>query len=280
MGRFSAFSAILTSKSAPKTLEIILVVVIALILARLCITLFAPLPLPQGDVVASAPSAAPVVAAAAKSPFPAVAVEFEPVEEEPSEAVAETTLDLTLTGASTWEEGSATIRTPDGQQKRFAVGDRIVSGVTLAAVYPNQVIIERNGLRESLRFESKVTADELPDSVQEPIRSDDAPAPGGDVSKADLGNLASVLRLSPGMNANGELVIELYAAQDRSSFSALGLEEGDLLVSVNGAPAPTNPAALSAVLSEIQQADVAAIVVERNGQRVPLRISLPDLFGE
>lgn len=284
IGRFSVLQTVIGSKSAPRVVEIVLAILIAIVLAKLFISLFAPLPLPKGEVVASVPSAAPAAAVIVKSPFPAVAVELAPVIE-PTEDVAETSLDLTLKGATVWpsqEGASATIRTPDGQQKRFGIGDTIVPGVTLEAVYADQAIINSNGVRESLRFESKMTVDTLVDEPQEPIRPHgrrDPDAPPTSVTSESIGRLSSVLRVAPGMNSSGELVVELYAARDRSSFSALGFEDGDRLVSINGAPAPTNPVALSDALNRIQQEENVAVVVERNGEDIPLRISLPDLFG-
>lgn len=285
MTRVSAAAA-LKSKSAPKAVEIVLVLIIAFLLARLFLTLLAPLPLPQGDVIASAPSAASAGPTNVKSPFPVAAAPAFEQAPPPSEEVAETTLDLTLTGVIIWpnpESASATIRTPDGRQSRFAIGDVIVPGVTLEAVYADQAIIDSRGVRESLRFESKVTVDQLVDQPQDVVRphgSRDPNAPPAAVTAESIGRLASVLRVAPGLSANGELVVELYAASDRSTFSAIGLEDGDRLVSINGSPAPSDPAALSAALNQMQRAENVALVVERDGENVPLRVSLPDLFGD
>ncbi len=287
LARAEGLGAALKSRSAPRAVEIALVLAIAVILARLVITLFAPLPLPQGEVVASAPAAAGAGQAAVKSPFPvAAAPEIAAAAPPASEEVAETTLDLTLTGVTIWpspESASAAIRTPDGRQKRFSIGDEIVPGVTLEAVYADQAIIDTNGVRESLRFESKLNPDQLSDLPQEPIRPHgrrDPDAPPAAVTGESIGQLASVLRVAPGMNAEGDLVVELYAARDRSAFSALGLEDGDRLVSIDGSPAPSNPAALIEALNRMQRAERASIVVERNGETVPLQVSLPDLFGD
>lgn len=286
MMRAGAVGAVLKSRSAPKAVEIVLVLVIAVILARLFLAFFAPLPLPKGDVIASAPSSAPAGPANVKSPFPAAAAPVFEAAPPPTEEVAETTLDLTLTGVIIWpnpESASASIRTPDGRQKRFAIGDMIVPGVTLEAVYADQAIIDSNGVRESLRFESKVTVDQLIDQPQEAARPHgrrDPNAPPAAVTAESIGRLASVLRVAPGLNADGQLVVELYAASDRAAFAAIGLEDGDRLVSINGSPAPADPAALSAALNEMQRAENVSFVVERNGEDIPLRVSLPDLFGD
>ena len=299
VARLAALGGALKSKSAPKAVEIALVFIIAVILARIILALAAPLPLPQGNVQASAPSSASAGPGAVKSPFPAAAAPEIAAANGPSaEEVAETTLDLTLTGVMIWpnpESASATILTPEGRQQRFAIGDVIVPGVTLEAVYADQAIIDSSGVRESLRFESKLTADQLSDPPSAPqglqerpepqtAAAPEAKTPGtvtpGTMTAESIGRLASVLRVAPGMNAQGELVMELYAARDRTAFSALGLEDGDRLVAVNGAPAPTDPAALTATLNQLQRADQASIVVERNGEDVRLQLSLPDLLGD
>ena len=271
----SADPAKLSSGHAPRLAEILLVLVLAVCLARIAISIAAPLPLPQGQAVAAAPAAAGDASVTAKSPFPSTVIADEPVETAPS--VAETTLDLTLTGI--WadiENGSATIRTPDGKQSRFAVGDTIVSGVILDAVFPDQAIISRDGVRESLRFESKAMIEQAPQTIRPHGRR--APdAPPTSVTSVALGELSSILRLAPSLNREGQLVIEVYASRNRAAFAALGLQDGDRIMSIDGAATPTDPAALTAAMNRMQRQGSANLVIERNGEAVPLAISLADL---
>jgi general secretion pathway protein C len=50
--------------------------------------------------------------------------------------------------------GSAILATGDGQQKVYAVGDTIADGVTLAAIAPDHVVLDRAGTREALWIDS------------------------------------------------------------------------------------------------------------------------------
>ena len=263
----------LSSGAAPRIAEAVLVILFGFFLARIALSIFAPLPLPAGQAIAAAPQTGQpsVGALSVKSPFPVTVLEAQPVETAP--VVAETTLDLTLTGV--WagaDGGSATIRTPDGKQSRFAVGDVIVPGVRLEAVFADQVTIGREGVRESLRFESKAA----PLAAAPPPRPAAAQRPAS-LAAASLGALSSILRVAPSIDRDGNMAVEIYATRNRDAFAALGLRDGDRLVSIDGAPTPTDPATLSAVLAQIQRNGLTDIVVERNGERLPLELSLDDL---
>ena len=239
-------------------------------LALIFLSFFAPLSLPENNIIAAAPATQQNGALIVKSPFPATTLAATPISETP--VVAETTLDLTLTGVWTNPDGgSATIRIPDGSKKRFAVGDMVVQGVSLAAVYGDHVTLDRGGVREALRFESKIkletqTAPQRPPNLQ-----------SSDLTPAVTGRLASVLRLAPAMDANGNFALEIYASRDRRTFASLGLKDGDRLISINGTPAPSNPAALGNLLRELQQSNAARITVERDGKEKPIVFSTDKL---
>ena len=242
--------------AAPRIAEFAFAALVAFLLARLAIALFAPLPTPQGDALAAASSGAPKQQAAVsgRNPFPQVAVAAAPAETAPD--VAETSLDLTLTGVWPGENGSAIIRKPDGTQARFAIGDTIVSGVTLAAVYADQVLIEQNGVREALRFETKI-------SPQRSTAPAAPPAPSG-VSPANAATNA------------GAPAIAVYGGVDRRAFDRAGLRDGDILKSVNGAPPPLTPNELAGLLTQISRVGSATIVVERDGAAKQVTLALQE----
>ncbi|MEQ8748933.1 MAG: PDZ domain-containing protein, partial [Amphiplicatus sp.] len=58
------------------------------------------------------------------------------------------------------------------------------------------------------------------------------------------------------------------------AFEALGLREGDILVSVNGAPAPTGLDGVSQLLSTLAGAESVMIAVDRDGAPTSVEISL------
>lgn len=263
--------------------EIGLVLVFGVLLALIALKLLAPLPLPQGDRAAGLAAPAQSGPLVVKNPFPTA--EIAPIFEEAAPTVADTTLDLTLTGV--WVEaagGSATIKTPDGKQGRYAVGDEIVNGVRLDAVYADQVIINRSGVRESLRFESKTAGAGSPSTLgarrpaaqAQPSAAQGAPLRGGptSVTSSLSGKISEFMRLAPATDSDGNLVIDIYAARDRQTFNAYGLKDGDRLVSVNGLPPPTNPAALRAAMNALQRDSQAVFIVRRDGQEIPVTLRL------
>ncbi|MAW81198.1 MAG: hypothetical protein CMI63_13245 [Parvularcula sp.] len=260
----------------PRIVEWALIAVIAFLLARTAIAFFAPLPVPAGDQLAALPAtksggATPLEG---RNPFPAAVVDAAPVETGPD--LAETALDLTLTGV--WpgdDNSSAIIQRPDGRQKRFAVGDEIVSGVRLVAVYSDQVVIEQNGVRESLRFESKITAPRAIQNTNRPATENarDA-APENKIENAPAGSdLSGAFRLAPGVDPAGKPAILLYAGRDRATFEATGLRDGDVLRLVNGSAPPNEPNELAAMMSQFMKSGAATIVIERNGAMQKIELS-------
>jgi len=272
------------SRGAPRrVLEAVLVILLGVLLLRLLWLLFAPLPLPaplptDGALAVNAPPGDARARVGAKSPFPAAPVELTqaaPVIEE----VVETTLDLTLTGVWTGSPGgSAVIRTPDGKQARFEIGDEIVSGVTLNEIHADRIIISRAGLREVLRFETKLSGQRAASAPRQRQTSDlrqiNTQLPAS-ARPAAAGGLASILRVSPATDENGKRTFELYASRNRQVFAALGLRDGDRLVSINGSSLPSNPAALSSVLGNLQRQSSASLIIRRDGEEIPISLKLP-----
>ncbi|MEX0645806.1 MAG: type II secretion system protein N, partial [Parvularculaceae bacterium] len=181
---------------------------------------------------------------------------------------AETTLDLTLHGA--WadpEGGSAIIKTPDGKQKRFSVGETICCGATLERVYGDQVTILRGGVREALRLPRNIPqAGAAPASAAVEVAPEAAPTVAG---------LTDVVQIEVDKGASGSIRLRLYSGADDALFEGLGLRNGDSLVSINGEAAPTDLNGFAALMERLTSVTSASVIVEREGVRMPLEISLP-----
>lgn len=256
-----------TAAWMPRAAEIFLVAIIGLMLAQTAIAFVAPLPAPQGDAYAalSTPKAGQAQLDV-KNPFPKADVVAEPVDAAPD--IAETALDLTLTGVWPDEgEGSAIIRKPDGKERRFAVGDSIVDDVTLVAVYSDQVIIAQNGVREALRFEKKAVT-----PVAVPAQTRPAPTDTAKLDNAPAGG--NPFRLAPAVDKQGAPAVAIYAGADRAAFTRAGFRDGDIVRMINGAPTPTDPGQLLGLFNRIKAAGSANLVVERDGENVPITLSL------
>ncbi|WP_425408598.1 type II secretion system protein N [Hyphococcus sp.] len=259
---------------APRIAEGLLAIGLGALIALGFVKLLAPLPTPQGDPLAAATplnhaqQREPLVV---KSPFPKTETVAAP---ETAPEVEETALDLTLTGV--WpgdDRASAIIRKPDGKQDTFAIGDTIVSGVTLAAVYTDQVIIQQNGVRESLRFESKPR---VPSRVSAQNAQQPAPSqgPANPISNASL---QSLFQIRPVQADDGGIEIAIFAGSDAGKFRQTGLHDGDILRSINGAPPPMDPQALTQLFNQLERSGEAVLVVERENESQTISVSLNEL---
>lgn len=252
---------------APVIASYILAACLALIVGRIFWLIAAPLPTPYVDadlpLVGTESPAEPV---SVKAPFREQNIAA--VETEVVRAVEETSLNLKLKGV--WAEQtqpSAIILLPDGKERRFEPGDEILPGVALEAVRSDHIAIRRNGVTEALYFENKLAV-----SGARPLTGNANRSLARDATNEMV--VSDFLRLAPGRDANGQLVIELYAARDRSTFQAFGLKDGDQLIAVNGALAPTSPDALASVIDALQRSSSAALVVKRGETEVPITIPL------
>ncbi|WP_395072724.1 type II secretion system protein N [Hyphococcus sp.] len=256
---------------APRLAELLLVAFIAYLLALATWAFFAPLPVPKGDRLAALPAAqSNQTQLNARNPFPKAAIDAAPIEAGPE--LAETALDLTLTGV--WpgaEGGSAIIRRPDGKERRFETGEEIVSGVKLIAVYGDQVVIEQNGVRESLRFETKAQVERR---VVAPKESAPAVTPPK-ISNNGLADMEAgdAFRLAPARNSAGNLSLAVYAGSNRALFERTGLRDGDIIVSINGSAAPASPGEILALIGGSAQPGKINLVVERDGEKQTIALS-------
>ncbi|MEC9342010.1 MAG: type II secretion system protein N [Pseudomonadota bacterium] len=83
----------------------------------------------------------------------------------PDEAPPPTRLNLRLLGilgGPAGHGGSAIVRTEDGLEQSYSVGQRIAEGVTLERVYQDRAIISRRGARESLLLPTATLTDAAP----------------------------------------------------------------------------------------------------------------------
>src|SRR5262245_4080440 len=198
---------------------------------------------------------------------------------DPSDAPA-TAANLTLTGtlAGREPENGWAIIGANGQSARvYATGASLPGGSKLFAVYPDRVILDRNGSRESLLLPRLAGAGP---AYTPRVASRNAAAPAGDGSLAD--NVRQILAQNPA--AGGELLrpqpvfaggslrgYRVYPGRNRAQFAQLGLQPGDLVLAVNGA-ALDDPNRGLETLRGIGQGGAVTLTVDRGGQQQQLTI--------
>lgn len=212
-------------------------------------------------------------------------------------AAPDTQLNLRLLGilAGTPEQrgsGFAVIAEGNRPERLFGIGDPIGNaGATVQAIYPDRVILNRNGRLETLRFPRT-------DSRRAPAqaRASDSAAPIPAAPETIEGETAGVapepiLRRSQWLDNPESLMravqvrpvlrdgqlhgLMVRPNQSGREFQQAGLEPGDILTSVNGVPVSAIQAP-EMLFAELGTATQIQLTVERSGQTRALTVRLLD----
>ena len=262
----------------PEVVNIVLVILIALSLARL---FWLAWPAGENDLMpatttradaAEKDSAVDVDTIASAHLFGEQAIKDRDAEQREIINAPETRLNLALTGIVSEANGNrsrALIKSGRNDQDSYAVGGDIGNGVKLHAIYANRVILDRSGRYETLTLESVKQARNLTGVQRTQAVSSDLADDLGEVREKILANPANAsryIRLQP-ERQNGNLVgYRIYPGADRGLFEKAGLKPGELVTAVNGQPLD-NPAASLKLLSNLASASSASVTLERDGQQ-------------
>ena len=162
--------------------------------------------------------------------------------------------------------GSAIIGTPDGQQRSFAVGEEIMPGVTLTAVGYDNVTVSRGGTAEQLFLDQSTPATVVAPAVPPPaVAPPPLPVPTVTVNpmQTETGN---EIQVQPRIEAGRVTGVTVQG----SALSAVGLQPGDVVTSVNGQRI-TSAEQARGIAARLRGGE-ANIEVERGGRTVSLRV--------
>jgi general secretion pathway protein C len=198
---------------------------------------------------------------------------------DPSMAPA-TSANLSLTGTLAGpepEHGWAIIGASGQSARVYATGTSLPGGAKLYAVYPDRVILDRNGSRESLMLPRLSMGAGAP---MQRMANDRPMGSGADATLADSVRQllaqnpqagSDLLRPQP-VFAGGTLRgYRVYPGRNRAQFAGLGLQPGDLVMAVNGA-ALDDPNRGLEILRGVGQGGAVTLTVERGGQQQQIAI--------
>jgi general secretion pathway protein C len=222
-----------------------------------------------------------------------------PLPAEPVHVVEKIDLHLDLIGVSMASAGKppfAIISDHIGQQNVYSLGEMIENAGKLVEVDPDKVYIDHGGKKVALYLPKN----EMPgpvegvEPVQPPVVDDgsdataDSDAEPYDPNVEDLGdnrykipkdtldhsigNLAQTLteiRAIPNIQNGKSNGFALSEIEPGSVFDEMGLEEGDILHSINGQPM-TDPAMAMQMMSQLRNASQISIQVLRDGHPTTL----------
>ncbi len=281
-----------------RCLNAVLLLIVAWLAAGLFWLLFSPAPgLPLAAPAQAGARATPVDTSALAALFGA-----------PNTAMQPSTLSLKLRGVIAHANPAAAVFEQAGQPAlAVRVGEEVESGVQLVDVGFDHVIVDNRGRRERIELDAKpaATGVELasaPADAQRPApasnaaerRADANSEPGVRMGRPDRGlrgpttggrsgdeRVLNRQTLVEGMqtlnvadwarglaDAPGGIVVENAAAQPLAG--PLGLQSGDVISSVNGAPMQ-RAGDISALYAAFSQSSQVQVSVIRNGTPVQLR---------
>lgn len=155
------------------------------------------------------------------------------------DSIPVSSLNLVLNGIiSAGNDSHALISVDGGEQAPFAVGDEVTTGVTLAEIYDDRVIISRGGKKESLLMYEETGGSSMT-GLPSPITGPAVVPMGKDRFDLSRSQLQNQLR-RPDVLAQARIVpyggggFMVRSINGNSIFSRAGLKRGDVIKSING----------------------------------------------
>jgi general secretion pathway protein C len=208
-------------------------------------------------------------------------------QEEPAVQAAveapDTSLKLTLRGVLASDdpnEARAIVGDPRGQEEHYAVGDPLPGNAKLTEIYPDRIILERNGRYETLRLPRDLTPGQasVPDRPQVQI--------GGETNRAAAFNryrnevrqnpssFLNYVRATPARQDGKFIGFRLQAGRERGALKELGLQPGDIVTSINGVQIDS-PAKGMQAMQALGEGSNVNVTLLRGGQETSLNMVLP-----
>lgn len=166
-------------------------------------------------------------------------------------------------------EGTAQIGA-DGVPQTIAAGGMLENGTILKEIHTDYVLLERDGAQTELYVDgvarNPAVAAKKPDNDSLLMLEQSAqtlPTPPQPPTYTDM------VRAAPHYNENAIVGFDVYPGTDRSVFGQLGLQPGDLLMSVDGVTL-SSVAALDTVMKDLKEGRAVTATIRRGGQEITL----------
>ncbi|MEA2078505.1 MAG: type II secretion system protein GspC [Pseudomonadota bacterium] len=214
-----------------------------------------------------------------------VAGEEKPVEKKLVDA-PETRLKLTLRGVFASEEstgGRAIVGDPKGKEETYAVGDPLPGGARLSEIYPDRIILERNGRFETLRLPKQRALSSSDDTGnRSPIRPGSASSSAKVAAfqkyrkeiKRNPASFMNYVQAAPYREKGKFVGFKLQPGRQPDAFNALGLQSGDIVTAINGVQIDSPSSGMKAMRA-LGDGDTVNVMLLRGGQETSLSLLLP-----
>lgn len=157
-------------------------------------------------------------------------------------------------------EGFAQLGVDATSPQTYAAGALLANGTRITEIYPHYVVLERDGQVTQLYLQGEAQVSAAPPG----LFTVGGEAPSSPTPSKSKDRLSPYLRPSPVFVGNRLRGYALYPNRDPQPFSKLGLQAGDLLTEINGAPL-AGPREAIAELNTLANGASLAVVIERQG---------------
>lgn len=239
---------------------------LAFLSARLIWAMIVPIG-PVGTLPQAAPATAPDIAIFARfDPF------FQMLGDAGPLVVSDLEIDLFGTRVDNASgRGSAIIGAKGRPQQSFRVGEDVLPGVTLHAVAFDSVTVNRRGVLEQLFLDQSIPA--RPVSASETLSGSGSEAVPVIDRRVDKARFAGEISAEP-VYVDGRVDgVAVQPASDGRLFNEIGLQPGDIVLSVNGARIDTKARADN-IVDLIGGAAVAAFEIRRGAEVKTLSVEI------
>lgn len=171
-----------------------------------------------------------------------------------------TRLNLVLAGTMALADaaaGFAIVGENAANAKFYRAGSLLVDGARLCAVYADRVVIDRNGVLETLLLPRVAGGSQLDRSIAASLAAPDDDALNG------------VLRVQPVVSNDDIRGYRVYPGRDAQQFARLGLQPGDMITMINDT-ALDQPDIGNALLKKMTASGASRITVIRGDRSVEL----------
>ena len=193
----------------------------------------------------------------------------------------ETTLKIRLLGRIAGEFQSANLRTPDGGESSYSVGDEVMNGVTLQNVYADFVVLKVNGEVQRLTFQrddKTALAQTQTDVISQSVSVAETPPQDQNVVSTNSGQqinaaeLMNAVQLNPNFESGTLIGYEIKARNGGDSLKQFGLQSGDIVTAIDGNSLLQSQPDLQGLITNLKNANQVKLDILRDGRPITVQI--------
>tara|TARA_B100000953_G_scaffold97070_1_gene79550 strand:- start:546 stop:1505 length:960 start_codon:yes stop_codon:yes gene_type:complete len=191
------------------------------------------------------------------------------------ENLTETNLSLLLIGTikdNNNKLSMAIIVNDQKEEKIYEINDEILPDIILHSIHPDQIVLRRNGILESLKLPKNKNDDIF--LINNSRADNKINSSFNNRSPMDLQtNIADLLKPTPYFENGKQKGYKIYPGNNSQQLENFGLVNGDLVTHINKSPLD-NPLLAMKMFQDMKNARQLSLTIERNKQQTVVVINL------